>query len=134
MTEITRLPHVMMWIWIHLLQFEVSNQITGQAEDALNKSDRPLPSGRVSLGTAIFLRWILIPICWAISIAYSFEALYTSIALVFLTVVYNELSGHAGNFVIRNLLNVGGYACYEIGAILVAGEYTLCLIVLQAHS
>ncbi|KIM78588.1 hypothetical protein PILCRDRAFT_11056 [Piloderma croceum F 1598] len=39
------LPHVIFWVWLHLLQFDVSNQYLDPTEDALNKPDRPIPSG-----------------------------------------------------------------------------------------
>ncbi|KAF8177699.1 UbiA prenyltransferase family [Pholiota molesta] len=120
--NISQLPHVVFWTWIHLLQFDVSNQTMDPDEDALNKNDRPLPSKRITLKNAIILRWILVPFCFAISSAYSVEALYSSVALVLLTVLYNELAAHAGNFVVRNMVNAGGFMAFEFGATLLAGS------------
>jgi 4-hydroxybenzoate polyprenyltransferase len=90
-------------------------------EDALNKSDRPLPSKRITLKNAIILRWVLVPFCLAISIAYSIEAFYASATLALLTALYNEFAGHADNFVVRNMFNAGGTMCFEFGATLLAG-------------
>ncbi len=120
MTDLTRLPHVVMWIWIHLLQFDVANQIMDENEDALNKNYRPLPSRRVTMKTAVFIRWILVPVCCALSFAYSFEVLYASMLLISLTILYNELAAHAGNFVVRNVVNAAGFASFELGSTLIA--------------
>ncbi|KAJ7201893.1 UbiA prenyltransferase family-domain-containing protein [Mycena pura] len=41
---------------LFLYAFDIANQINGIAEDQINKPDRPLPSGRVSLRGA-YIRW-----------------------------------------------------------------------------
>ncbi|KAJ7777002.1 UbiA prenyltransferase family [Mycena metata] len=107
------LPHVIFWIWFHLLQFNVSNQLLQPEEDALNKPDRPLPSNRLSLPQAILLRWCLVPLCLGLSDCYSVEALYVSIAVVALTFLYNEGSAHRQHWLIRNAVNAAGLACFE---------------------
>ncbi|KAJ7019251.1 hypothetical protein C8F04DRAFT_1214379 [Mycena alexandri] len=91
------LPHVIFWIWFHLLQF----QLLQSEEDALNKPDRPLPSNRLSFPQAIFLRWCLVPLCLGLSGCYSVEAVYASIALAALTFLYNEGSAHRQHWLIR---------------------------------
>ena len=109
-------------MWLHLLQFDVSNQTLCPEEDKENKKDRPLPSGRISLEAAKWLRWLLIPICWAYSNLYSVETFYASVALSFLTMVYNEFGGHAGHWIVRNLSVAICYGSFELGATLVACE------------
>ncbi|KAJ7171158.1 UbiA prenyltransferase family [Mycena filopes] len=121
LSSIQRLPHVIFWIWFHVLQFDVSNQVLEPDEDALNKQDRPLPSCRLSLSQAILLRWALVPLCLGLSGCYSMEAVYASIALVGLTWIYNEGSAHKGHWFIRNTVNAAGFASFEVGATLVAG-------------
>ncbi|KAI0062573.1 hypothetical protein BV25DRAFT_1803812 [Artomyces pyxidatus] len=116
-----RLPHVMFWIWFHLLQFDVSNQSLQPEEDMLNKAYRPIPSGRITLRNAVRLRWLLVPTCWALSALYSTEVLGASMAFITFTILYNERSGHSGHFLIRNLVNAAGYAAFETGATLIAG-------------
>lgn len=69
------------------------------------------------------LRWALVPICWVYSLLYSVQTFYTSIVLSFLTIVYNELGGHAGHWIIRNLSVAVCYGSFELGATLVACEY-----------
>ncbi|KAF9558398.1 hypothetical protein CPC08DRAFT_736438 [Agrocybe pediades] len=121
-TDIARLPHVMFWIWLHLLQFDVSNQTMSPEEDEMNKKDRPLPSKRLTLDQALILRYLLVPACFLVSIAYSVEALYASISLVFLTFLYDELGAHSAHWAIRNAVNAGGFAAFEAGATLLAGR------------
>ncbi|KAF9552396.1 hypothetical protein CPC08DRAFT_646965 [Agrocybe pediades] len=121
-TDFGRLPHVIFWIWVHLLQFDVSNQTINPEEDELNKRDRPLPSKRMTLEQALWLRYSLVPVCFILSLAYSVEVLCVSIALVFLTFLYDELGAHAGHWIVRNAVNAAGFAAFESGATLIAGK------------
>lgn len=113
--------HVVFWVWLHLLHFDVSNQTMDPDEDEKNKSDRPLPAKRISLANAIRLRWLLVPACFALSAMYSAATLYASVTLAALTVLYNELGAHKRHWVIRNVVNALGFAMFETGATLVAG-------------
>ncbi|KAJ7152978.1 UbiA prenyltransferase family-domain-containing protein [Mycena filopes] len=121
LSSISRLPHVLFWIWLHLLQFDVSNQTLDPEEDSMNKQDRPLPSKRISLSQAIILRWVLIPACALLSLCYSIETLYSSAALVLFTLIYNEMAAHSGHWLVRNTVNAAGFASFEVGATLIAG-------------
>ncbi|KAI0669504.1 UbiA prenyltransferase family-domain-containing protein [Trametes maxima] len=116
-----RLPHVAFWLWLHLLQFDVSNQTLSPDEDAINKSHRPLPAKRISHSNAVLLRWLLIPICVLSSSAYSTHVVCASAALAVLTIVYNELGASRDHWIVRNLVNALGLASLEVGATLVAG-------------
>ncbi|KAH8088965.1 UbiA prenyltransferase family [Cristinia sonorae] len=118
--QVSFIPHTLFWVWLHLLQFDISNQTLCPDEDKENKKDRPLPSGRISLADAKILRWMMVPICWALSYLYSAQTLYASVALSFLTMVYNEFGAHAGHWVARNLSVAICYGSFELGATLVA--------------
>ncbi|KAF8992252.1 UbiA prenyltransferase family-domain-containing protein [Cyathus striatus] len=48
-----------LWIAHYLYFFNLSNQITGVVEDGIDKKDRPIPSGKVTLEGAK-ARWIII--------------------------------------------------------------------------
>jgi len=109
------------WIWLHLLQFDVSNQTLDPEEDNHNKRDRPLPSGRITLYHAKLLRWFLVPACFLYSWTFSAQVLNSSIALVFFTVLYDELGAHAGHWAVRNAVNACGFCAFEFGSSLVAG-------------
>lgn len=126
-----RLPDTLFWIWLHLLQFDVSNQIMDIEEDSHNKPDRPLPSNRLTVRNAVILRWALVPVCFLFSALYSRETVYASMALVALTIIYDELGAHARHWLIRNIVNGAGFASFEWGSTLVAGmvlNYTTELV------
>lgn len=69
------------YFWLYIYQFCLANQIAGIEEDRLNKPDRPLPSGMVTMEGAR-LRWILSTSTFFIS-GYLFNVLgYTIIWIV----------------------------------------------------
>ncbi|KAF9021323.1 hypothetical protein BDZ89DRAFT_1200267 [Hymenopellis radicata] len=119
--DVSRLLEAAFWIWLHLLQFDVSNQIVGLEEDVWNKPDRPLPAKLITLKSAILFRWLLVLPCFALSYWYSTSVLSASIALVALTVIYNELGAHSHHWLTRNAVNAAGFASFEWGSTLVAG-------------
>ena len=45
-----------------------------------------------------------------------------SIALVALTILYDELGAHRGHWFVRNAVNAAGFTSFEVGAALVAGQ------------
>ncbi|KAJ8088046.1 hypothetical protein PM082_013597 [Marasmius tenuissimus] len=114
-----------LWIWLHLLQFTTSNQSCSQTavvEDAKNKPDRPIPSGRMSLTGTRILRWTLVPVCLIASYQFSTAVLAASVAVIAITVWYNEFHGGGTYWPIRNWLNGIGFGAFETGAVLLAGE------------
>ncbi|TFK49264.1 hypothetical protein OE88DRAFT_403802 [Heliocybe sulcata] len=117
-----------LWTWLHLLQFCVSNQTLSVDEDAANKPWRPLPSGRISIATAETLRWWMTPLC----IAYSARqgVLLPSIALTVMTYVHNELGFHSG-WLGKNVCSALGYMAFEWGAIAIASSSRLLNIPAQ---
>ncbi|KAI5120552.1 hypothetical protein M0805_000280 [Coniferiporia weirii] len=121
LANLSHLPHVIFWIWFHVLQFDVSNQTVKPEEDEYNKKDRPLPSKRISWRNALVLRWVLVPMCWALSACYSVEVVYASIALCILTYAYDEMGFAAGHWLGRNVVNALGFLSFEVGACLIAG-------------
>ncbi|KAH8111264.1 UbiA prenyltransferase family [Phellopilus nigrolimitatus] len=118
----SRLLPTMFWIWIHLLQLDVSNQTLAPGEDIYNKSYRPLPAKRISLRAALILRWVLPLPCLAWSTSYSKEVLCASFVLCALTYIYDEMGFAAGHWAGKNIMNAMGYACFEIGACLIIGN------------
>ncbi|KAF8212577.1 hypothetical protein K438DRAFT_1902713 [Mycena galopus ATCC 62051] len=126
LTSIHNVPHLVFWLWFHLLAFNTSNQ-TASLEDEMNKPDRPLPAGRISLRAALVLRWTLMPMCWALSLAYSKEAMFSSMTLSVFVLMYNELRGSGAHFLTRYGLNGLGFAAFEAGTTLVAKDDKSCL-------
>lgn len=123
----SNMPQAIFWLWLHLLQFDVSNQSLNLEEDEQNKRWRPLPAKRLSLRQARILRWILVPLCLAVSQRlYSRQVLCASVSLIFFTIIYNELSGHS-HWLVRNILNACGAASFEVGATLLTCEFLIPL-------
>ena len=120
----SNLPQAIFWLWLHLLQFNVSNQSLNPKEDEQNKCWRPIPAKRVSLRQARILRWLLIPACIAVSCLYSRQIIAASISLITFTIIYNELAGHT-HWLVRNVVNACGAASFEVGTTLLACAYTL---------
>ena len=123
----SRFTHIVFWIWLHLLQFNVANQIIDPEEDGKNKSSRPIPSGQISVEHAIALRWVLVPICLALSAYYSATVFGVSFVLTLFIAFYNEFNAH-WHWVSKNLITAVGYACFEIGSTLIAGSSPSILI------
>lgn len=121
-SELAHLPHIVFWIWFHVLQFDVSNQTLKPEEDEYNKRDRPLPAKRITWQNALVLRWVLVPCCWLLSACYSIETVYASMTLCFLTWIYDEAGFAAGHWLGRNVVNAMGFASFEVGATLIAGK------------
>ncbi|KAG2151561.1 UbiA prenyltransferase family-domain-containing protein [Suillus bovinus] len=116
-----RCVHVVWWIWLHLLHFNVANQVIDPTEDRRNKASRPIPAGYISLRDAVYLRWFLVPICLVSSAFYSIQVFSASIAITLLTLWYNEFKAHSHWFS-KNLMTGVGYACFQAGATLIAGK------------
>lgn len=125
-----------LWIWLHLLQFTTSNQsctLTAVAEDSDNKPDRPIPSGRMTLRQTRFLRWLLVPVCLAVSCHYSSSVLAASVGVIAITIWYNEFSGSGDHWFIRNLLNGIGFGAFQTGATLLAGTFCVPIPMQRQH-
>jgi hypothetical protein len=118
--NLQRCAHIVFWIWLHLLHFNVANQIIDPQEDGKNKSSRPIPAGLISLEDAVMLRWALIPICLVTSACYSSQVFGLSFVLTLFIIFYNELKAHE-HWISKNFITAVGYACFEIGSTLIAG-------------
>ena len=100
----------------------MSNQVFSIEEDSLNKADRPLPAGRITVQQARVLRWTLVPLCLILSLLYSAQVACASATFIILGIIYNEFHAHAGHWTVRNVMNASGFAALEAGATLVAGK------------
>ncbi|KAG1722542.1 UbiA prenyltransferase family [Suillus paluster] len=121
LSNFQRCFHIVFWIWLHLLHFNVANQIIDPQEDGKNKSSRPIPAGLISLEDAVVLRWALIPICLATSAYYSSQVFGLSFLLTLFILFYNELKAHE-HWISKSFITAVGYACFEIGSTLIAGK------------
>lgn len=131
----SHIPHVVAWIWLHLLNCNVANQVKAPNEDEINKPFRPLPSRRITEPHARSLRWILVPVCLAVSLVYSKKLFFTSLTLQVMTVFYNEFNGDE-SFVLKNSLTAAMYGCAGFGGALLAGMsdvYSLAVAFIYIH-
>lgn len=110
-----RVPHMVIWIWIHLLVENLANQRQPQsiAEDAINKPWRPLPSGRLSQAEALRLLQAGVPTMAAVSLLLG--AFTPSAAFTTLVWLYNDLEGSSTGPILRNVVNAAGLCCLGWG-------------------
>jgi 4-hydroxybenzoate polyprenyltransferase len=113
--------HAPLWIWFHLLQFNIANQIQDPEEDRKNKPSRPIPAGRISVDSAADIRWVTVPVCLMLSLWYGTQALLASTVFAVFTIWYNELHGDRMGLS-KNVLTAILGGCLEVGAT-VAGSY-----------
>jgi 4-hydroxybenzoate polyprenyltransferase len=132
-TSLKGLNQSLFWIWIHLLQCNVSNQYKTREEDLLNKPWRPLPSGRITLDSARNLRWALCGICLSVSSLYSWTLACISLALTFTTIAYDEY-GLAGHWVGKNFAGVFGYTTFGAGTLMLMGMSSASFIPVPIHT
>ncbi|KAF8164744.1 UbiA prenyltransferase family [Crassisporium funariophilum] len=119
-----RLSHAIqaiVWIWLHLLQFNLANQVRDPEEDRRNKPWRPLPSGRISLANAYILKRIATVACLLVSWYYSSRVFIASAFFAVLIPMYHEMHGDR-HWLTKNLMNSLGYACFAIGSTLIAAS------------
>lgn len=109
-----------LWVWLHVLQFNLSNQVRDPEEDRSNKPWRPLPSGRITLANTFILKYITIATCLLWSYSYGPCVLTPSAFLTLLIHMYHEMRGDQ-HWLTKNLMCSGGYACFATGTTLVAG-------------
>ena len=123
--RIRYLPRIIFWIWLHLLQFCVSNQCVNPEEDAVNKPWRPIPAGRITVSQAQNLRWVLMASSLLLSLYRGI--LPASVLLCLSTIAYNDLGFH-GHIMLRSICNAVGYASFELGATQLSGMASLSTI------
>ncbi|QDS67657.1 hypothetical protein FKW77_004824 [Venturia effusa] len=112
----TLLAKAVIWNQLHLLTFQVRNQIDGVEEDRIAKPDRPLPSGRITLGEARALYYSLFALMVIAGI--SLNTLPCTITYSVAIVVYNE-GGLAAIPVVKNVFGAIGLACYCWGTTII---------------
>ncbi|KAJ7223115.1 hypothetical protein GGX14DRAFT_694302 [Mycena pura] len=88
-----------LWIWMHLLMCDVSNQARSKEEDAIN-----------------LLRWVVAGICvlWS-TLYYGRDQVLTSLGLLLTTFMHDE-AGLSKHVIGKNFCNIFDYVAFEIGA------------------
>ncbi|KAJ7764866.1 UbiA prenyltransferase family [Mycena metata] len=123
--SVANLLQACIWIWIHLLLCNVSNQARSKEEDAVNHPWRPIPAGRITESQGYILRWAIAAVCVLWSAGYGGGQVLTSLCLLIITFVYDE-SGASKHVIGKNVCNIGGYVTFEIGATkIIATQHSL---------
>ena len=126
LTISSRVPLVLLWTWLNIVLFTVSNQRLPDAvkEDAINKPWRPLPAGRITGSQAMHVLLFGIPVVFLAS--FYLGGVEETVLLTCLNWMYNELGGGEDSLG-RNLILAATYACYCSGSVKVASghEYTM---------
>ncbi|KAG2033246.1 UbiA prenyltransferase family [Suillus americanus] len=120
--NVTRIPDMIVWMWLHLLKHDIYNQMQDPEEDQTNKPHRPLPAGRITAQNAADVRWLLVPVCLMFSAMYGSTALACSVCLEALSIWYNEFGGDK-TWLSKNLLTAITYTILELGATVVIGTW-----------
>lgn len=113
----TRISHILVWVWLHLLQFCVSNQVLSVDEDRENKPWRPLPARRISIRTTRWMRWFLFYTCLLLS--FKQDCLIAGTCLTMGIYLNNDMQLDR-HWLPRNLCCGLGYWAFNHGATLVA--------------
>ncbi|KAJ3861588.1 UbiA prenyltransferase family [Lentinula novae-zelandiae] len=109
------------WLLLHLLQFNFSNQLVSIEEDKNNKPYRPLPSHRISVKSVWYLCLCSRVVCLIVSSHFGGMVFCCSTAFVLLTILCNEANG-AKSGITKNLLNAGGISMFLLGTLLVLSQ------------
>ena len=120
-----RLPRILLYVWINLLPFNISNQASSDAikEDRINKPWRTLPSGRMTPQQAQHLMFAFY--LFALGLSSMTGGLRQSVTLVCIGTWYNHFAGADSSCLVRNLINGLGYVCFTSGAMEVALGFPL---------
>lgn len=116
-----RVPCMLLWLWLHLLVENISNQrLPGSiVEDKVNKPWRPIPSGRLTPSEADSL--LRLCVLSALGMSVFLGAFEASTALMVFIWLYNDLGGSELGPLQRNALNAAGLSCFGWGAVSILG-------------
>ncbi|KAF2800212.1 hypothetical protein K505DRAFT_229289 [Melanomma pulvis-pyrius CBS 109.77] len=114
-----RLPQVVLWLWLVILQCCIHNQRHPNSinEDAINKAWRPLPAGRISIRHTTYLLglvYVAAGICSYWLGLLPLLGLYTMFVIAW---YYNDLGASDHSGLSRAILNGAGFFCFYYGAL-----------------
>jgi 4-hydroxybenzoate polyprenyltransferase len=109
---LSRLPQMTIWSSCLLLAFNMHNQLRGVTEDAINKSWRPLPAGRISEKQTANILYGFYPFTAAIS--FWVGGFYPTLLLLSACLWYNGYDGDS-HPLLKNFLNGVGITCFLAG-------------------
>ncbi|TRM69050.1 UbiA prenyltransferase family [Schizophyllum amplum] len=105
----------LLWLQLHLIPFEIQNQIVGLEEDRIAKPFRPIVAGRISVKGANCLYMILVALSVVMSGVYG--GLKPCLIHLAAMTAYNE-GGLASNWFLKSAIGALGTSCYCWGVTL----------------
>ncbi|KAJ7774095.1 UbiA prenyltransferase family [Mycena olivaceomarginata] len=104
------------WLELHLLTFEIKNQIIGLEEDRLSKPSRPIVAGRLSV-TAAQKLYVFVG---ALSLIWSMYHGVLLCSAVYMVAIYCYNEGEMSrNWFLKSFLGAIGYVCYCWGTTII---------------
>ncbi|KIK55982.1 hypothetical protein GYMLUDRAFT_133451, partial [Collybiopsis luxurians FD-317 M1] len=100
-----RYLYLILWLTAFIYFFDLSNQITGMEEDRINKPDRPLPSGKVTIAGAK-KRWLFSLLAF-LSITLYHPTLLTETITWIITVYILEATPFGDHWLVKSSLAMG---------------------------
>jgi 4-hydroxybenzoate polyprenyltransferase len=119
---LSQLPSMTIWSFCLLLAFNMHNQLRGVAEDALNKSWRPLPAGRISEKQTANILYGFYPITAIISLWIG--GFYPALLMLSACIWYNEFGGDS-HPLLKNFLNAFGITCFLAGPLEIVLQHSV---------
>ncbi|KIK60219.1 hypothetical protein GYMLUDRAFT_168457 [Collybiopsis luxurians FD-317 M1] len=100
-----RYLYLILWLTAFIYFFDLSNQITGVDEDRINKPDRPLPSGKVTLAGAK-KRWVVSLLAF-LAITLYHPILLTETISWIIVVYFLEATSFGDHWFVKSCLAMG---------------------------
>ncbi|PYH97895.1 hypothetical protein BO71DRAFT_406542 [Aspergillus ellipticus CBS 707.79] len=119
---LARIPVVILWNWLNLLVFNLSNQRypSSVAEDQINRPWRPLPAGRISIIQTRHLLLLAIPVVFGLTV---YLGAWEETALLYIfNWVYNDIGGGDDGYILRNVLLALAFSQYHKGSLRVGSR------------
>ncbi|KAF7324382.1 UbiA prenyltransferase [Mycena venus] len=116
---IRSLTRSLIYFLLYIYSFDIANQINGVAEDRINKPDRPLSSGRVTLRGA-YIRWYATTFVH-LAVGAAWGVLPWTVLWVFIT-IYTSFYGGDKHWITKNLgfMSIGSFCLLQAAWGLVA--------------
>ncbi|KAL1691870.1 UbiA prenyltransferase family-domain-containing protein [Schizophyllum commune] len=105
----------LIWLQLHLIAFEIQNQIVGLEEDRISKPFRPIVAGRISMDGANRLYNAFVVLSLVMSAWYG--GITASLIHLASMTVYNQ-GGLASNWFLKSAIGALGTSCYCWGVAL----------------
>lgn len=115
----SRVPAMVVWLWLNLLVFNLANQrCTGSVvEDTINRPWRPIPSGRITPAETQVALFVAAPcVLLATAIWLGHRVVLPNLAVLLMTWLYNDVGAANAGPIWRNLINALGIASFGWGA------------------